>query len=98
MTQVASMGGDTAADFDATGTGQTVAPQPYELGDAAGPLSDEDLRLVDAWWRAANYLAVGQIYLMDNPCSANRYARSTSSRGCSATSERFPASTWCTPI
>jgi len=27
----------------------------------------DDLALVDAWWRAANYLAVGQIYLMDNP-------------------------------
>ncbi|HJZ62126.1 MAG TPA: phosphoketolase family protein [Miltoncostaeaceae bacterium] len=26
-----------------------------------------DLRLVDAWWRAANYLSVGQIYLLDNP-------------------------------
>src|SRR6267142_715910 len=26
-----------------------------------------DLRLVDAWWRAANYLSVGQIYLYDNP-------------------------------
>ncbi|WP_158745414.1 phosphoketolase [Acidisphaera sp. L21] len=26
-----------------------------------------DLTLVDAWWRAANYLSVGQIYLMDNP-------------------------------
>ncbi len=26
-----------------------------------------DLSLVDAWWRAANYLAVGQIYLLDNP-------------------------------
>ncbi len=24
-------------------------------------------RLVDAWWRAANYLSVGQIYLLDNP-------------------------------
>ena len=22
---------------------------------------------IDAWWRAANYLAVGQIYLLDNP-------------------------------
>ena len=29
--------------------------------------SDEDLRLMDAWWRAANYLSVGQIYLLDNP-------------------------------
>jgi xylulose-5-phosphate/fructose-6-phosphate phosphoketolase len=26
-----------------------------------------DLALVDAWWRAANYLSVGQIYLLDNP-------------------------------
>jgi xylulose-5-phosphate/fructose-6-phosphate phosphoketolase len=35
--------------------------------DDAAPLSDEELRLIDAWWRAANYLAVGQIYLMENP-------------------------------
>ncbi|MBM7509610.1 xylulose-5-phosphate/fructose-6-phosphate phosphoketolase [Nocardioides salarius] len=34
---------------------------------AAGTLSDEELARIDAWWRAANYLAVGQIYLMDNP-------------------------------
>ena len=27
----------------------------------------EDLRLLDAYWRAANYLSVGQIYLLDNP-------------------------------
>src|SRR5437667_11603447 len=36
-------------------------------GVGAGPLSDEQLRLIDAWWRAANYLSVGQIYLLDNP-------------------------------
>ncbi len=30
-------------------------------------LEDKDLDAVDAWWRAANYLTVGQIYLMDNP-------------------------------
>ena len=34
---------------------------------AAVPASDEELELVDAWWRAANYLSVGQIYLLDNP-------------------------------
>jgi hypothetical protein len=34
---------------------------------AAGPLSAEELRKMHAYWRAANYLAVGQIYLMDNP-------------------------------
>ena len=33
----------------------------------AGPLSAEDLRLINAYWRAANYLSVGQIYLLDNP-------------------------------
>jgi len=32
-----------------------------------GPLAPEQLRLMDAWWRAANYLSVGQIYLYDNP-------------------------------
>jgi xylulose-5-phosphate/fructose-6-phosphate phosphoketolase len=31
------------------------------------PLDDKDLSLLDAWWRAANYLAIGQIYLLDNP-------------------------------
>ena len=34
---------------------------------AAGPLSEHDLALIDAYWRAANYLSVGQIYLLDNP-------------------------------
>lgn len=31
------------------------------------PLSNDELRLMNAYWRAANYLSVGQIYLMDNP-------------------------------
>ena len=31
------------------------------------PLSAEELRLIHAYWRAANYLSVGQIYLRDNP-------------------------------
>ena len=35
--------------------------------NAPGPLLDEELKLIDAYWRAANYLSVGQIYLMDNP-------------------------------
>jgi xylulose-5-phosphate/fructose-6-phosphate phosphoketolase len=33
----------------------------------AGPLGEEELALIDGYWRAANYLAVGQIYLLDNP-------------------------------
>jgi xylulose-5-phosphate/fructose-6-phosphate phosphoketolase len=30
-------------------------------------LSETDRGLIDAYWRAANYLSVGQIYLFDNP-------------------------------
>ncbi|MEJ8324797.1 phosphoketolase family protein [Kosakonia sacchari] len=30
-------------------------------------LSDHEIQLLDRYWRAANYLSVGQIYLMDNP-------------------------------
>ena len=33
----------------------------------AQTLTPEQLRAVDAWWRAANYLSVGQIFLFDNP-------------------------------
>jgi xylulose-5-phosphate/fructose-6-phosphate phosphoketolase len=36
-------------------------------GTRAGPLSGEELRKMDAYWRASNYLSVGQIYLLDNP-------------------------------
>ena len=32
-----------------------------------GPLSADLLRKINAYWRAANYLSVGQIYLYDNP-------------------------------
>src|ERR1700722_5008829 len=31
------------------------------------PLTTEEARHIDAYWRAANYLSVGQIYLLDNP-------------------------------
>ena len=30
-------------------------------------MTSDELRLIDAYWRAANYLSVGQIYLLDNP-------------------------------
>ena len=33
----------------------------------ATPLDPDELHLIDAYWRAANYLSVGQIYLLDNP-------------------------------
>jgi phosphoketolase len=33
-------------------------------------LSKDEIQRLDAYWRAANYLSVGQIYLLDNPSSA----------------------------
>ncbi|MCU1450194.1 MAG: Fructose-6-phosphate phosphoketolase, partial [Acidimicrobiales bacterium] len=35
-----------------------------------GPLGREEMVRIDAWWRAANYLSVGQIYLLANPLLA----------------------------
>src|SRR6266496_4454654 len=35
-----------------------------------GPLTVSELDAIDAWWRAANYLSVGQIYLLGNPLLA----------------------------
>lgn len=40
-----------------------------------GPLSDVQLKRMDSWWRAANYLSVGQIYLRDNPLLTKRLKR-----------------------
>jgi xylulose-5-phosphate/fructose-6-phosphate phosphoketolase len=37
------------------------------VGTEQGPLATEELRRIDAYWRAANYLSVGQIFLLDNP-------------------------------
>src|SRR5262245_38807358 len=46
-------------------------PRPATVEDGkpkqAGPLSAEELRKIDAYWRACNYLAVGMIYLRENP-------------------------------
>ncbi|HEV3028092.1 MAG TPA: phosphoketolase, partial [Planctomycetota bacterium] len=36
------------------------------MATTTGPLSDSELQKIDAYWRAANYLSVGQIYLLDN--------------------------------
>src|SRR5919112_4040694 len=48
-----------------TTTAPTSTPATSDLDDARA--YPDDLRGLDARWRAANYLAVGQIYLMDNP-------------------------------
>jgi xylulose-5-phosphate/fructose-6-phosphate phosphoketolase len=44
-------------------TGTVVAPST---------LREEELELIDRYWRAANYLSVGQIYLLDNPLLKER--------------------------
>src|SRR5436190_92839 len=42
--------------------------EPFTITQSGkGPLSPEELRKLDAWWRAANYLSIGQTYLYDNP-------------------------------
>jgi xylulose-5-phosphate/fructose-6-phosphate phosphoketolase len=43
-----------------------AAPPPAEPAPD-GPLSAELLDRMQRYWQAANYLTVGQIYLMDNP-------------------------------
>jgi xylulose-5-phosphate/fructose-6-phosphate phosphoketolase len=40
---------------------------PRHAADSPGTLTDEELIQINAYWRAANYLSVGQIYLYDNP-------------------------------
>jgi len=40
---------------------------PAKACESVTPLTAEEKRKIDAYWRAANYLSVGQIYLYDNP-------------------------------
>ncbi len=47
-------------------TSASIAGQTQETGTQA-PLDAVELQRLDAWWRAANYLAVGMIYLQANP-------------------------------
>jgi xylulose-5-phosphate/fructose-6-phosphate phosphoketolase len=45
----------------------TLTLTPPAAPAPAVPLAPKDLQLIDAYWRAANYLSVGQMYLYDNP-------------------------------
>ncbi len=40
---------------------------PMEKSQGAQALSAEELRKMDAYWRACNYLSVGMLYLVENP-------------------------------
>jgi xylulose-5-phosphate/fructose-6-phosphate phosphoketolase len=48
-----------------------LSPPEPAVGDVTGPgtrtLTDSELLRINAYWRAANYLSVGQLYLYDNP-------------------------------
>ena len=44
-----------------------VTERPPQAIEPSSPLSADELRLIDAYWRTANYLSVGQIYLLANP-------------------------------
>jgi xylulose-5-phosphate/fructose-6-phosphate phosphoketolase len=48
-------------------TQRTAEETPSPTAATLSALSDEALARLDAYWRAANYLSVGQIYLLDNP-------------------------------
>src|SRR5436309_4349387 len=45
----------------------TASTTPQNERAIPRSLSDDELRRIDAYWRAANYLSVGQIYLLANP-------------------------------
>ena len=55
-----------------------------QTGMRQEPLSADELDAINAWWRAANYLSVGQIYLLDNPAAA----RAAAARAHQATAAR----------
>ena len=49
------------------GFAENIAVKTEKMNKTAKPLSPDLLRKMNAYWRAANYLSVGQIYLYDNP-------------------------------
>jgi len=65
MGEDAAAGGADGRSTPVADVDQAKEPkEPAEQQGAAGPA---ELELVDRWWRAANYLSVGQIYLRSNP-------------------------------
>ena len=59
--------GTTLSSTYSSGTNSTTAPDAAWQSRDVLPLTPEALASVDAWWRAANYLSIGQIYLLANP-------------------------------
>src|SRR5438105_4142573 len=58
----------TATNLTATHVGPAQPVDGATVSTVTGsPLEPDQLARLDAYWRAANYLSVGQIYLLDNP-------------------------------
>jgi len=57
---------------------------------AATPLSAEELRKTEAYWRACNYLSLGMIYLQQNPLLEEPLRPEQSRTGCSAIGDPAP--------
>src|SRR5262245_48909423 len=56
----------TEYEFDVS-ISSAVSPADGRDGAAAGPLQPEQLRQMQRYWSAANYLTIAQIYLRENP-------------------------------
>lgn len=54
-------------DHPAPTLGVPEAVIGHDASNSMRTLSDDEMRRINAYWRAANYLSVGQIYLYDNP-------------------------------
>jgi len=65
----------TTASLRATRSTRKVAAPRARGARRGAPLSAQALAKIDAYWRAANYLSVGQIYLYDNPLLARPLTR-----------------------
>ena len=44
-----------------------MVQKPNNVYEEKGPITDALLGRMDAWFRAANYLSAGQLYLLENP-------------------------------
>ena len=56
-----------AAFQAAARTGRSCRKEVHMEIEERLPLTDEYLKKMDAYWRAANYLGAAQLYLLDNP-------------------------------
>ncbi|CAM3114325.1 phosphoketolase family protein [Corallococcus sp. ZKHCc1 1396] len=58
---------ESGLSWSAREQGEGPSTPARERTQGGGPLTAREVELMDAYWRACNYLAVGMIYLQDNP-------------------------------